>query len=45
MVEDMSNNDEEGLISKLQALDLDAMTFVYDQYNEAIFRYGYRLCR
>lgn len=43
MVEDMSNNDEEGLISKLQALDLDAMTFVFDQYNEAIYRYGYRL--
>ncbi len=43
MVEDMSNNDEEGLISKLQAFDLDAMTFVFDQYNEAIYRYSYRL--
>jgi RNA polymerase sigma-70 factor (ECF subfamily) len=43
MVEDMSNNDEEGLISRLQALDLDALTFVFDQYNEAIYRYGYRL--
>jgi RNA polymerase sigma-70 factor (ECF subfamily) len=43
MIEDMSNNDEEGLISKLQALDLNAMTFVFDQYNEAIYRYSYRL--
>jgi RNA polymerase sigma-70 factor (ECF subfamily) len=35
--------EEEGLISKLQAFDMSALEWVYDQYNEAIYRYGYRL--
>ena len=43
MYEDMTNHNEEGLISKLNAFDLEAITHVYDLYNEAIYRYGYRL--
>ena len=35
--------EEKGLISKLQAFDMGAIEWVYDQYNEAIYRYGYRL--
>jgi len=39
----MTNHNEEGLISKLNAFDLDAITQIYDLYNDAIYRYGYRL--
>ncbi len=35
--------EEEGLINRLQAFDMGAIEWVYDQYNEAIYRYGYRL--
>ena len=35
--------EEEGLILKLQAFDMSAIESVFDQYNEAIYRYGYRL--
>ncbi len=35
--------EEEGLISRLQEFDMSALEWVYDQYNEAIYRYGYRL--
>lgn len=39
----MSIIEEEGLISRLQEFDMSALEWVYDQYNEAIYRYGYRL--
>lgn len=40
----MSNIEEnEELIAKLKAFDMGAIEWVYDQYNEAIYRYGYRL--
>lgn len=39
----MSTIKEEGLISRLQEFDMSALEWVYDQYNEAIYRYGYRL--
>jgi RNA polymerase sigma-70 factor (ECF subfamily) len=35
--------EEEGLILRLQAFDMSAIESVFDQYNEAIYRYGYRL--
>jgi RNA polymerase sigma-70 factor (ECF subfamily) len=35
--------ENEGLIAKLKAFDMGAIEWVYDQYNEAIYRYGYRL--
>lgn len=35
--------DNEGLISKLQAFDMGALEWVFDQYNEAIYKYSYRL--
>ncbi|MDO9085381.1 MAG: RNA polymerase sigma factor [Anaerolineaceae bacterium] len=35
--------ENEGLITRLQAFDMSAIEWVYDQYNEAIYRYGYRL--
>jgi len=35
--------ENEGLITKLEAFDMGAIEWVFDQYNEAIYRYSYRL--
>lgn len=35
--------EDEGLISRIQEFDMSALEWVYDQYNEAIYWYGYRL--
>ena len=35
--------ENEGLILKLQAFDMGALEWVFDQYNEAIYKYSYRL--
>lgn len=35
--------DNEGLIIKLKAFDMGAIEWVFDQYNDAIYRYSYRL--
>lgn len=43
MVEDMTSDNEETLLTRLYAFDLDALSYVYDLYSEAIYRYGYRL--
>jgi RNA polymerase sigma-70 factor, ECF subfamily len=35
--------DDRDLLSRLRALDADALTSVYDAFHEALFRYAYRL--
>jgi len=39
----MSIIEEEGLIKRLKAFDMGAIEWVFDQYNEAIYKYSYRL--
>ncbi len=43
MIEDMTSDNEESLLNLLYAFDLDALSYVYDLYSDAIYRYGYRL--
>ncbi len=39
----MTNSNDDELIARLNAFDLDSLTQVYDLYSNAIYRYAYRL--